>query len=79
MTIEQKQILSELNKTQHGAALKLFLNEQLDLLDSCSDIPDDADYAVEAKGRKEAVKILERLFSFMEGVSHSKNQRNQYL
>jgi hypothetical protein len=74
ITPDVKKILGELGKSQYGAALRKFLDSELE------DIKDvtTAKSWEEALGNKKAVKILTKLFSFMEEKEVKDKIKNQY-
>ena len=62
MTPENKKLLEDLSRTSSGRALSEFLTKELTELKDVSNATSWDD----ALGRKHAVKIIEKLFAFME-------------
>ena len=50
--------IDKIKATAEWKALEEHIQQCIDILDSCSMIPDDADFEKVARGRAEAVKIL---------------------
>lgn len=53
--------VEKLKSVPEWIALQAHIDECIIALDSCSSIPDGADFALQAQGRKEAVKILNKI------------------
>lgn len=75
LTPEQKKILSELKNTQFGQALRAFLDIQLDELNDIT----AAKSWDETLGRQHAVKVIKKLFAFMEEKKVTDKMKNQYM
>lgn len=78
ITLEQKKILSDLNISQYGNALRDFLQEKISFLEDVRTIPKDAFVQAEVIGRQRALEIVDDLFGFMEGIQKTKKAKNQY-
>lgn len=75
ISVEHKKLLSELKHTQYGVALKIFLESELEEL---SDITTSKTWQ-ETVGRQKAVRMIRRLFSFMEEKKTTDKTKNQYV
>lgn len=71
---ESRQLLEELDKTQYGRALREFVDDELAAL---SDV-ENCESWDDTLGRKHAVRILRRLFSFMQERKTIKRDPNTY-
>lgn len=74
MQPDRKKLLSDLNNTAYGAALREYLNEELTKIDTVKGVTT----LDEAIGRKHAVELVEKLFAFMESKQEVKKGNNQY-
>lgn len=75
MTKEQLKLLEDLAHTGYGQVLKTYLDEELkDLKDVTK-----AKTWEEALGNGKAVKIIEKLFSFMKDNKPAPKKKNQYI
>jgi hypothetical protein len=72
---EQKKLLEQLSKTSYGVALKEFLNEEREGL---LDVRNSATWE-DALASKKAIKLIDRLFSFMIEKKETNKETNQYL
>jgi hypothetical protein len=68
-------LLKELPKTSHGQALVRFLNQAKAEMNNVKTITSWD----EALGRKNAVKVIDDLFSFMEEKKVEQVSKNQYI
>ncbi len=75
---EHKKILQEMNSTQYGAVLKIWLEEKRQQIESVVNIPKEADFAAEVKGRQMALVLLEEIFNFMEATGRKQKDVSQY-
>jgi len=66
--------LGELKATNFAKALKLYLDVELDELDRAS----NAESWEDTLGRKHAVKVVRKLFSFLEDPKRDKAQKIDY-
>lgn len=74
MNSDIKKLLLELPKTSHGQALRVYLNERYDEIDSVEDVESIED----AKGKKIALKILKGIFNFYVDNSGTPNAKTRY-
>lgn len=74
MTQEHKKLLNDLSKTGYGTALKVFLKEELDIIDDIS----SCKTLKEMEGRQYAIKLINKLFSFMSEQKTTEKGKNQY-
>lgn len=74
MTQEQKKILQDMSKSQYGKALEVFLKEELDNIDDIS----SCKTLKEMEGRQFAIKLINKLFSFMQVRNTTEREKNQY-
>lgn len=70
-----KTLLAELPNTAHGQAVRTYLSEKIDELDSVS----DCKTWDETLGRQNAVKIMEELLRSMNIPRIDKKKKNQYV
>lgn len=73
-----KKLLVEMKSTQFGVALLTYLQEELSKLDSVSKISEDADFEINARANKKAVKVIKELFSLMNIEEFAKNKNHPY-
>lgn len=75
ITPETKKLLEELNRNNYGKALREYLDAELaEIKNICN-----AKTLKEMEGRQHAVKLIEKLFSFMEERKASQRGPNQYV
>lgn len=74
------EIAKELKSRPEWLALETHLTECIEALDSCSSIPEDKDYAVEAKARALAVQTLHKILEpFEYNPQPIEDKRNESL
>jgi len=74
MTGEHKKILQDMSKSQYGKVLEIFLKEELDSIDDIS----SCKTLKEMEGRQFAIKLINKLFSFMQNRNTTEREKNQY-
>jgi len=74
MTNEQKKILEELGRSGFGKVLRVYLKEELDNIDDIS----SCKTLKEMEGRQYGIKLVRKLFSFMEEQKTTEKGKNQY-
>ena len=75
MNPEHKKLLEDLSRTSYGKALSEFLNKELEELKDVT----NAQSWDDALGRKHAVRIIERLFSFMEEKPKANTNKTSFV
>ena len=63
-----------MSKSQYGKALEVFLKEELDNIDDIS----SCKTLKEMEGRQFAIKLINKLFSFMQARNTTESVKNQY-
>ena len=79
ISIENKELLEQLGKLNHGRALREYLDDEIKKLDSLTETPETEDFEEVCRANKRAVKIIRRLFSFLEGKEESEKKGHQYV
>lgn len=74
MIKERQEILQELGKTNYGIALKEYLNESITDMSDLSKL----ESWDETLGKKYAVEIIKKLFSFMETKESQQKSKTKY-
>jgi molybdopterin biosynthesis enzyme MoaB len=65
-------------EAQRGPALRSWLEEHMERIQNVENIPDDKDFAIEAKSNKKAIKILRELFDFLYPKKVEKKEKPNY-